>query len=48
LLPHAIIRRWIIAPWRWNLFLTARLVRPYTLDQPDPQGTFTFYIARSI
>ena len=48
LLPHALYSRWIIAPWRWNLFLTERLVRPYTLARPDPQGTFTFYIARSL
>ncbi len=48
LLPHAVSQRWIIAPWRWNLFLTERLVRRYTLAQPDPQGTFTFYVARSI
>jgi SAM-dependent methyltransferase len=48
LLPHAISRRWIIAPWRWNLFLTERLVRRYTLAQPDPLGTFTFYVATSI
>jgi SAM-dependent methyltransferase len=48
LLPHAIINRWIIAPYRWNLFLTARLVRPYTSAGPDPNGTFTFYVARRI
>jgi len=47
LLPHAISKRWIIAPWRWNLFLTERLVRRYTFAKPDPQGTFTFYVARS-
>jgi SAM-dependent methyltransferase len=48
LLPHAISKHWIIAPWRWNLFLTDRLVRPYTINQSDSQGTFTFYVARSI
>jgi SAM-dependent methyltransferase len=47
LLPHAISKHWIIAPWRWNLFLTERFVRRYTIAQPDPQGTFTFYVARS-
>jgi SAM-dependent methyltransferase len=47
LLPHAIGKRWIIAPWRWNLFLTERLVRPHAVAQADPQGTFTFYVARS-
>jgi ubiquinone/menaquinone biosynthesis C-methylase UbiE len=48
LLPHAISQRWIIAPWRWNLTLTERLIRRYVVAQPDPQGTFTFYVARSI
>ncbi len=47
LLPHAIGKHWIIAPWRWNLYLTERLVRKHVAAQPDPQGTFTFYIARS-
>lgn len=45
LLPHAIIRRWIIAPARWNLALTERFVRKYAQPVPDPEGTFTFYIA---
>jgi SAM-dependent methyltransferase len=48
LLPHAISKKWIIAPWRWNLYLTERYVRRYTVAQPDPEGTFTFYVARSI
>jgi len=48
LLPHATIRRWIVAPYRWNLFLAERLVRPHTNAQPDPNGTFTFYVARSV
>jgi len=48
LLPHAISRNWIIAPWRWNLFLTERLVRKHSVAQPDPNGTFTFYVARSV
>jgi len=46
LLPHALTRRWILAPWRWNLALTERLVRPHAIARPDSQGTFTFYIAR--
>ena len=46
LLPHAISGRWIIAPARWNLALTERIVRPYAQPVPDPDGTFTFYVAR--
>jgi len=48
LLPHWLSQRWIIAPYRWNLYLTERLVRQHTIAQPDPNGTFTFYIARSV
>ncbi len=48
LLPHAIGGRWIIAPWRWNLFVTERLVRRYAVAQPDLQGTFTFYVTHSV
>jgi SAM-dependent methyltransferase len=48
LLPYALSKHWIIAPWRWNLFLTERYVRRFTVAQPDPQGTYTFYVARSI
>jgi len=48
LLPHWLSRRWIIAPYHWNLFLTEKLVRRYTKAQPDPNGTFTFYVARCV
>ena len=46
LLPHALSKHWIIAPWRWNLFLTERLVRKHVVALPDPEGTYTFYVAR--
>ncbi len=46
LLPHLLFGRWIIAPYRWNLALTQRFVRPYAQAVPDDQGSFTFYIAR--
>ncbi len=48
LLPHLLTRRWIIAPTRWNLALTRRLVEQYATAEAHPQGTFTFYIARKI
>jgi len=40
--------RWILVPTRWNLALTDRLVRPYTKTIEDPEGTFTFYVARKV
>ncbi len=46
LLPHALSGRWILVSQRWNLALIERLVRPYVKTHPDPQGTFTFYLAR--
>ena len=46
LLPHALANRWIIAPYRWNLTLTERYIRPYAQPAPHPAGTFTFYVAR--
>ena len=48
LIPHALTGRWILAPSRWNLALTELLVRPYAQAVEDPQGTFTFYVARKI
>lgn len=45
LLPHALTGRWILAPYRWNLALTERLVRRHVRAEAHPQGAFTFYIA---
>lgn len=51
-LPAAIAkgltRRWVIAPTRWNLALTERLLRPY-YDEPQPKaGAYLFFIARRV
>lgn len=46
LLPHVLFRRWVLVPTHWNLALTERLIRPYASTEPDPQGTYTFFIAR--
>ncbi len=49
-LPSLVARkctgRWILAPARWNLFLTEKLVRRYASVEPVEDGTFTFYVAR--
>jgi SAM-dependent methyltransferase len=37
---------WIVAPHRWNLWLTERLTRRYYLETPCPDGTYSFYLAR--
>jgi SAM-dependent methyltransferase len=38
--------RWILAPTSWNLWLTARLVRPYYDSPVAGDGVFTLYLAR--
>ena len=44
-----IFGRWILAPTRWNLFLTDHLVRPHYDREPrSPEGVYSFYIARRI
>lgn len=49
-LPSLVARkltgRWILAPTRWNLWLTERYVRRHIAFAPDPEGTYTFYLAR--
>jgi len=48
LLPHALSGHWIVVPKHWNLALTDHIVRPYVIALPDPRGTYTFYVARSV
>ncbi len=48
LLPRKVIRRWIIAPTRWNLGLTDRLVRRYYEAPRSEDGTYSFYLAQRI
>ena len=38
--------RWIIAPFRWNLALTERMLRRFAATEPIPTGTYSFFIAR--
>ena len=49
-LPSLVMRkltgRWILAPARWNLWLTEKLIRRHSSHEPVEDGTFTFYIAR--
>lgn len=42
-----IFGRWILAPNKWNLALTERLVKPhYQADPKSPEGVYSFYITR--
>ncbi len=44
--PRLLARRWILAPFRWNLWLTDRIVRRYHDPSPCPDGTYNCYLAR--
>lgn len=43
---RALTGRWILAPWRWNLALTERLIRRHAQGGANEQGTYTWYVAR--
>jgi hypothetical protein len=50
-LPSAICKflfgSWILAPWRWNLWLTQALLRGYYNEEvPQDRGAYTFYVTR--
>jgi SAM-dependent methyltransferase len=42
---HFLTGHWIIAPWRSNLRLTERWVRPYYEEKPPETGTMILFIA---
>jgi SAM-dependent methyltransferase len=46
LVPRKAFGYWIIAPVRWNLWLTERLIRRYYDEPPSPDGICSFYVAR--
>jgi len=46
LMARWLTRKWIVAPYRWNLWLTERLTRRYYLEMPCPDGTYSYYLAR--
>jgi SAM-dependent methyltransferase len=47
LVSHVLFRRWIIAPWRWNLFITEKFTRKvYEEKSIQEKGVYTFYVAR--
>jgi len=46
LIARVLTGRWILAPTRWNLWLTEKYVRKYASPEPAEDGAFTFYVAR--
>jgi SAM-dependent methyltransferase len=49
-LPSLVARKltgkWVLAPTRWNLWLTEMYIRRFGNTEPVEDGVFTFYIAR--
>ncbi|MEX1071744.1 MAG: class I SAM-dependent methyltransferase [Anaerolineales bacterium] len=43
---RGLTRRWVMAPYRWNLGLTERLIRRHARGGAHPDGTYTWYVAR--
>jgi SAM-dependent methyltransferase len=43
---RALTGRWVLAPWRWNLWITERAIRKYAEGGKDEVGTYTWYVAR--
>ena len=48
LIIHAVTRRWNIAPFRWNFVLVDKLIRRYTDASRNPDGAYTFFVARKV
>jgi hypothetical protein len=46
LIAKKLTGRWILSQSQWNLALTERFARRYARAEEDPQGAFTFYVAR--
>ncbi len=46
--PRWLTGRWVLAPARWNLVLTDRLLRRYYQEPPTQAGTYSFYLARKL
>jgi SAM-dependent methyltransferase len=47
-LIHAVTRRWVLAPTRWNLFLTEKYVRRYYEEPLPERGAYVFFVATRV
>jgi SAM-dependent methyltransferase/4-amino-4-deoxy-L-arabinose transferase-like glycosyltransferase len=45
---HALTGHWIVAPWRENLRLTERWVRPFYEEEPAEEGAYLFIVAQKV
>lgn len=49
LITRKLFGKWIVAPYRWNLILTQAITQSsYAEPSIQPEGTYTFYIARRL
>ena len=46
LIPHWLVGKWILAPYRWNLAITERIIRRYADPSPVENGTYSYYLVR--
>lgn len=47
-LIHALTRRWLLAPERWNLIVTEKYVRRYYEEPLPERGAYVFFVAKKI
>jgi SAM-dependent methyltransferase len=45
-ISRVLFGRWVLVPARWNLALTARLLKKHALAGADQAGTYTWFVAR--
>jgi SAM-dependent methyltransferase len=46
---HALFKRWILIPQRWNLAPALAITQPIYDETPEhPQGSYTFYVTRRL
>ncbi len=43
---RALTGRWVVAPGRWSLGITERVIRKHSEGGKDEAGTYTWYVAR--
>jgi len=46
LVTRKLFGRWLLLPARWNLALTERVIHNFAQAGADPNGTYTWYVAR--
>jgi SAM-dependent methyltransferase len=48
LIPRMLTGKWILSPSRWNLSLTEKWARKFTMEEALEDGTYCFYLAQKM